>query len=299
MILKKLICPPPPLRNILKRGGSKILEWNESRKQYHFKDPHHPQSPLNPWAFIRVCNERSTLKQCLYSIAPALKRGVIVYNECNDGSEEIIQEFCKTNSGFIAVEYPYQVAQCRHKKDEREYKKGLADYYNFALSFIPQDEWLIKIDADQIYDAEKLKATLSYPKTKNDMVYYFRLNLHCFNGKMYIDKENPIFDPCDHWLICNRGLYFVEDIQKESEDEIYSWELLKIPFVYNAIPANLNTWHFPRMKENRRSLAQIENYVHISEYEKVIPKEYFSKITLDMLDEMRIMSYFLLDGGRR
>lgn len=254
-------------------------------------DKNHNKSPQNPWAFIRVCNEINTLQQSLDSIAPVFERGIIVYNECTDGSDKIIKDFCKKHSGFQCIEFPYQVAQCQHKKSEREYKKGLADYYNFALSFIPQGEWLVKIDVDQIYDAKKLQETFCLPRTKNDIVYYFRLNLHCFNERIYIDKNNPIFDPCDHWLICNRGLYFIEDIQEESEDEIYSWELLKIPFTYHAIPVELNTWHFPTMKENRKSMAKIENYVHISEYKEVIPEKYLSRITLDMIDEERILSF--------
>ncbi|WP_300221978.1 hypothetical protein [uncultured Helicobacter sp.] len=274
------------------------MQWNKSRVYSYFKDANHPQSSLNPWAFIQVCNEKPTLKQSLSSIAPAFSRGIIVYNECSDGSDRIIKEFCKTHTGFIAVEYPYQVAPCRHKKNQREYKKGLDDYYNFALSFIPQDEWLIKIDVDQIYDFEKLKQTFSYPKTKDDMVYYFRLNLHCFHGKIYIEKNNPISVPCDHWLICNRRLHFIEDIQEETDEEIFSWELLKIPFKYNAIPANLNTWHFPVMKESRRILAKLENYVHITKYKEVIPQEYFMRIESDMLDEDRILSHLLNNGEK-
>ena len=30
-----------------------------------------PKSPLNPWAFIRVCNEAITLKSCLESDSPS------------------------------------------------------------------------------------------------------------------------------------------------------------------------------------------------------------------------------------
>lgn len=262
----------------------------------NFQDEKHSESPLNPWAFIRVSNESATLEQSLNSILGAFNRGIIVYNECTDGSDRIIQDFCKKHIGFKAIEYPYQVAQCRHKKNERATKKGLKDYYNFALSFIPQNEWLCKIDADQIYDAKKLKATFSLPRTRDDIVFYFRLNLHCFDGRIYIDKNDPIFDPYDHWLICNRYLYFIEDIQEESDDEVYSWELLKIPFNYQTIIVDLNTWHFPKMKESRKKSAKIENYIPISEYTKIIPKEYLLRISSDMLDEERILN-FLKGGG--
>ena len=207
----------------------------------------------------------------------------------------MIRNFCEKNSGFKAFEYPYQVAQCTHKRSEREYKKGLADYYNFALSFIPQDEWLCKIDVDQIYDAKKLKDTFSLPKTQKDIVFYFRMNLHCFDGKIYLDKNDPIFEVYDHWLVCNKGLHFTESIQKESDEEIRSYELLQIPFAYNTLVVDLNTWHFPKMKETRRASAKIEDYVHISQYKEVIPPKYFPRISSDMLDEKRILA---LLGGR-
>lgn len=258
---------------------------------FYFQDENNPKSPRNPWAFIRVCNEGSTLTQSLDSIKMAFKRGIIVYNECTDGSDEMIRRFCERNPGFKAVEYPYQVAQCLHKKSEREYKKRLADYYNFALSFIPQDEWLCKIDVDQIYDAKKLKDTFLLPKSQKDIVFYFRMNLHCFDGGIYLDKEQPISDPYDHWLICNKGLYFIESIQEENGDEIFSWELLQIPFDYNTIVVDLNTWHFPRMKEKRRALVKTENYIHISRYKEVIPYKYLQRIKPEMLDEKRILRY--------
>lgn len=51
------------------------------------------KSPLNPWGFIRVKNEALTLRVSLESILPALQRGIIAYNDCDDGSEELILEF--------------------------------------------------------------------------------------------------------------------------------------------------------------------------------------------------------------
>lgn len=50
-------------------------------------------------------------------------------------------------------------------------------------------------------------------------------------------------------------------------------------------------WHFPFLKESRRELAKIEDYVPLSQYDKVIPKEYLSRISPDMLDEERILKF--------
>lgn len=58
---------------------------------------------------MRVKNEARTLRASLDSILPAIQRGVIGYNDCDDGSEEIILEFCKSYPSFIPVKYPYNV----------------------------------------------------------------------------------------------------------------------------------------------------------------------------------------------
>lgn len=299
---------PPPLQEIITNGYYLcksfkncllyLIHWLKVKTSYYKKtysdpkNPKNPKSPQNPWAFIRVCNEKETLKQSLESIVGAISRGVIVYNECTDGSEEIIKDFCSKHQGFKCIEYPYQVARCHCSKIDFKNKKTLADYYNFALSFIPQGEWLIKIDTDQIYDANKLKESFKLPKTPRDIVYYFRINLHCFDNAILIDKNTPLYDPKDHWLICNNGLFFINSIVEEYEEKIFYWESLIIPFYHFWIDAPLNTWHFPFIKASRRNLALRENYIHISKYKEVIPSRYLKKITIDMLDERRILRYF-------
>ncbi|MBZ7987433.1 hypothetical protein AVCANL279_05465 [Campylobacter canadensis] len=72
-------------------------------------DENENKSPLNPWAFIRVCNEDITLKASLNSILGAIKRGVIAYNDCTDNSEQIILEFCKQHKSFIPAKYPHNI----------------------------------------------------------------------------------------------------------------------------------------------------------------------------------------------
>lgn len=246
---------------------------------------------IDPWAFVRVCNEKETLRQSLKSILGAISKGVIVYNECTDGSDEIIKEFCIENSGFLYKEYPYQVMQCFHHKDEKEYKKSLADYYNFALDLIPKGEWLIKIDTDQIYDYKKLKASFSLPKSRREVVCYFRLELHCFNNRIYINRHTPIKDLGDHWLFYNQYSNFFDHILREDGDFEEGYEMLDFGFVTKEYVPELNTWHFPYVKSSRKDLAKIEDYVPLSEYKKVISEKDLLRISPDMLDEERILSF--------
>lgn len=121
---------------IIGEGHKGYFNYDEKSKD--------PKSPLNPWAFIRVKNEAITLKASLESILPAIQRGVIGYNDCTDGSEEIILEFCKQYPSFIPIKYPYEIQIQNPKSEENK----LYSYYNYVASFIPKDEWLIKIDVD-------------------------------------------------------------------------------------------------------------------------------------------------------
>ncbi|MCE3039554.1 hypothetical protein [Helicobacter anatolicus] len=111
-----------------------------------------PKSPLNPWAFIRVKDEEKTLKASLYSILGAIQRGVIAYHDITDNSEKIILEFCKKFPNFKPYHYPYTI-KIKNPKTPEEY---LHYFYNFALSKIPKNEFLIKIDTDHIYDSKRL-----------------------------------------------------------------------------------------------------------------------------------------------
>ncbi|STP10664.1 putative beta-1,4-N-acetylgalactosaminyltransferase [Helicobacter cinaedi] len=109
-------------------------------------------SPRNPWAYIRVRNEAHTLRACLYSILPAIQRGVIGYNDCDDGSEEIILEFCEKFPSFIPVKYPHYIDFANPQSEENK----LYMYYAYVLKVVPKYEWLVKIDVDHIYEARKL-----------------------------------------------------------------------------------------------------------------------------------------------
>lgn len=73
------------------------------------------ENSIEPWAFIRVKDEIRTIEASLNSILPAIKKGIIGYNDCSDGSEEFILEFCKKNKGFIPCKYPYTIYPSEHR----------------------------------------------------------------------------------------------------------------------------------------------------------------------------------------
>lgn len=260
-------------------------------------------SPLNPWAFIRVKNEAITLRASLESILPAIQRGVIGYNDCDDGSEEIILEFCKQYPSFIAKKYPHEV---QIEKPQSEANKLYA-YYNWVLSFIPQNEWLIKIDVDHIYDAKKLYESFYIPRKDNDVVSIARIDLAILNKQIYIipklTSKTLIIDEMDHWLIKNNQLTFREalifgdsrDWNEISKKEAYkynnlkSYESLNIYFKVNVYHTKLTNYHFPFIKQHRQISKIQKDWINLNIFKKNSMDE---RIDFSILDEKAILKIY-------
>ena len=259
-------------------------------------------TPIEPWAFIRVRNEILTIDSCLKSILPAIKKGVIGYNDCDDGSEEYILEFCRQNPGFIPVKYPYSLypqGNPAYEKEGEEEKK-LHSYYNYVLSFIPKGEWIIKIDCDQIYDAEKLKKIFYIPKKDNDCIILPRIDLDIVKSEIYTISNTPIIEEKDHFILKNIDLNFklvswyvekegkkyftaCEGLFKENKNLVSKSMEKILDFTY----VEVTNYHFPLIKNWREEkFKKLEKLIKFNEYKKIAPIG--TKIDEKMLDEKKI-----------
>ncbi|EAK9868511.1 beta-1,4-N-acetylgalactosaminyltransferase [Campylobacter lari] len=273
----------------------------EGYKGYFDFDPNSkdPKSPLNPWAFIRVKNEAITLRASLESILPAIQRGVIGYNDCTDGSEEIILEFCKQYPSFIPVKYPYEVQIQNPKSEENK----LYSYYNYVASFIPQDEWLIKIDVDHYYDAKKLYKSFYIPKKNYHVVSYSRIDFDINNNKIYINinkKGEVLKEPNDCLLIINKNLFWKEILIDRSN---HSWDIAdktcKNPQSYESLEiknkifyyTELNNYHFPFIKNSRIKDKYHFQWITLDDFIKN-KKNLQDRIDFDLLDKQIILSVY-------
>ena len=253
------------------------------------------KSSLNPWAYIRVKNEIATIEASLLSILPAIQRGVIGYNDCDDGSEEFILDFCDKYKTFIPVKYPHKIIKENPLTTPEENK--LYSYYNYVASFIPKNEWLIKIDCDHIYDAKRLFQSFYLPRNINEVVSIPRINFHIHEGEVLIRGTvgNYFQDPIDHWLVYNderivwNEAIFInhkyidvmpnmtkeerEELEKaitNSSSEVISIEALR--FNNRVIKhANLNNWHFPHIKSYRNHFNR-EWFITLEEFRN-LPQE--------------------------
>lgn len=249
--------------------------------------------PIEPWAYIRARNEIGTIDSCLKSILPVIKKGVIGYNDCDDGTEEYILEFCKQNPGFIPAKYPYSVYPPSHEayKLSGEEEKKCHTYSNFVLSKIPKGEWLIKVDCDHVFNAEKLKKIFYLPKNDNDCIILPRLNLYYDKeeNKVYTSKKTPYVDSKDFWLLKNNNLKFVLSKWIHREDGKEEFRACEDLYVKNKnlIYVELNNYHFPTVKNWRGSKIDKKLLIPLKEYIKTAPIG--TKIDVNMLDENKIL----------
>ncbi|MDD6055479.1 MAG: hypothetical protein PUB96_02895 [Helicobacteraceae bacterium] len=276
------------------------------------KKAKNPKSPLNPWAFVRVKNEAKTLRASLDSILPAFQRGVIGYNDCDDGSEEIILEFCAQFPSFIPLKYPHEV----QIKNPQNIENKLASYCNFILERIPKNEWWFKVDTDHIYDAKKLYKSFYLPKNSWDMVNYSRLNVVVENGEVFLQKSGhneALVEIGDQKLCCNKGCYFFERVGKKSfynadaKDyfkDFVSYEglslgaffkngkvlenLLFIEHCRNRYMGELSNYHFPFVKTRRKSY----NKAHFIKLEDYKSKKIGVNIDKNLLNKARILELY-------
>lgn len=257
-------------KNIIAGGGMKhkgFFDFDTNSQN--------PKSPLNPWAYIRVKNEEKTLRACLESILPAIQRGVIGYNDCTDKSEEIILNFCKQYPSFKAIKYPHEVQIENPKSEENK----LYNYYNYIASFIPQNEWFIKIDVDHYYDAKKLYKSFYIPKKDYDIVNYSRMDFLYDKEEVFIVKYNHVNDILndksdDQNLIKNVNLKWEESlngIRYFENLEIKKFKMYKTEFL---------NYHFPYFKrkldKSNTKLININDF-NTNKYKDLIQKDMINK----------------------
>lgn len=171
--------------------------------------------------------------------------------------------------------------------NDGEDEKKLPAYYNAVLEKIPKGEWLIKIDCDHVYDAEKLKKLFSLIKHPNDCVIISKLNLHYDGKNLFALKKGTFNEVKDHWIIKNEKLNFILAKEyyrdEQGNEKMNACEGLEVKS-RNLIFSDLTNWHFPFIKNSRN--IEKEKLISLDEFKKIYTK---NKITEDMLDENRIL----------
>ncbi|EAJ2878828.1 hypothetical protein A0X34_01940 [Campylobacter coli] len=253
------------------------------------------KSPLNPWAYIRVKNEAITLRASLESILPAIQRGVIGYNDCTDGSEEIILEFCKQYPSFIPVKYPYKIQIENPQKEENKFYY----YCNYLMNFIPKDEWLIKIDVDHIYDAKRLYKSFYIPKKDYEILTYSRIDFLIKNNEIFLryDEVFGILNNIanDQWLMKRGKHIWQENITNlDSFGNVIktsSYEYLNIK-KFKLYHTEFLNYHFPFIKKERMKDIEKFKWVKLQDFLESKHNTLNTIINPETLNKQLILSFY-------
>ena len=149
-------------------------------------------------AYLRVKNEIKTIEACLNSIDGVFDRIVIIHsNEKDDGSVALMNKWCEKRAYCEIHEYPYEVIPSHDVRNRQnpKYENTLAAYNNFGLTFFEDNDWVVKIDADQVYLTERLKEFVSMLKSERHENKRFELkgyNTFSWNGYFVKYKAVPI-----------------------------------------------------------------------------------------------------------
>lgn len=145
--------------------------------------------------FMRLRNEAEFLAQSIESWLPLLDELIIVYNNCQDNTGEIAEQYACLYPDKIKVYHylpiVYPQGSEKYHLLEPDDKHSLVNYYNFSLNKTTK-KWAIKIDGDLILDQAKVEQLL---KHYNELKKYKK---NCFlpiSGVNLVDNQAQLFVP--------------------------------------------------------------------------------------------------------
>lgn len=261
------------------------------------------REPVRPYAYIRLYNEIVTVDACLKSLLTLLKGGVIGLHQCSDGTKEYVQAFCQQHPQFKAIDYPHDI-QFYVTDDEPEDVRYFYDYCNEIWSYLPKNEWVIKVDGDHVFDTAILGDVLRVPRKKSDIVYLARIDIHVEDGEVFVrDGRQPIVEMFDHWLLFNDASlpeapferYLSPDGTKVHET--YSKKIFENKTILYAPVTN---WHFLWARHWSSSWRDTIDYSlwkplrdsrlrHLSSLER---GRFFGRVHKRLLDEQTILTTY-------
>lgn len=182
----------------------------------------------NVYVFMRVKNEENTIINSLNTLLPYINHGVIGYNDNSDNSESIIHDFCSKHINYKYLKYDYSVIPVNSKLylKNQPYENRLDGYYNTVLTAIPNNNWLLKADADELYNSYLLYNISFNKKYRKFLICLPRVNIYLINCTFYALKKKYKVNPCDQWLFYKTGEEkFVMKVYNNSRD-LVAYEFL-------------------------------------------------------------------------
>ncbi|MDB6367012.1 hypothetical protein PH242_04790 [Photorhabdus bodei] len=164
-------------------------------------------------AYVRVRNGAETLYLAIKSHIDLLDEIIIVYNQCLDNTEDIIQKLINEYPNKIkGIKYKpivYPVGSIQHKKLPENSVHSMVNYSNFALAQTKY-KWVMILDDDHILPSNlKNKEIILQPNTIN---FFSGINLSWQdyeNKTIGINKIKPFAGNGDHYFFeCTDNTYY-------------------------------------------------------------------------------------------
>lgn len=243
-----------PTFSILSYWGNK--DKNES---IYFKTQGEAYTP-RMGAYIRFKDEIKTLPAMLASIDGVFDKIVMIHsNEPDDGSIAYANWWCAQRPVCEIHMYPYAVVPSndpRYRKKEVAPENTLAAYYMFGLQFFEPEEYVVKIDADQVYLTKALKKALNNVRRQDSQNKKISYGIKGYNTFVYHNqivsyRPHPFNGGQDSFIIKRKHIQGF--IQKEF------WELISlIPgLTYQEIPGYY-WFHFMKSLKTQGTIRTLE-----------------------------------------
>lgn len=181
------------------------------------------------------------------------------------------------------MKYPYNVDIHEPKQEQNKFYA----YSNYVLSVIPKGEWVTKVDADHIYESQKLYKSFYLLQKPYDSMGWGILDFDIQDGKAYI-KNARIREDYDHVTAQSDMITFKEVFAPWNgiDSKKGYFEVLKHKRRYRRTYTELTQWHFPYFKDFRKSVSKNQKWIP--------PEEWHSddigvRIDHKMLDSGRIL----------
>lgn len=177
-------------------------------------------------AFMRLKNEIKTLPANLDSIDGLFDKYVIIHSpEPDDGSVAYAKAWCATRRNCHVVEYPHRVYPSLSKEyfeGQVDPENSMAAYSTFGINQFSPEEWIINIDADQVYIRSALSDLVRRIRTetsKNDNAFYCLKGYNTFvwHNRLVKLKYQPIMGTyCDHYATKRKNLLPYERVNDQT-----------------------------------------------------------------------------------
>lgn len=148
--------------------------------------------------FMRLRNEGEFISQTIESWLPLLDELIIVFNNCQDDTEEIVkvweEKYPEKIKVYHYVPIVYPQGSEKYKSLESDNVHSLVHYYNFALSKTTK-RWAVKLDGDLILakgKAEVIRKQYNYIKENdtNAILPLSGINIIEQKGKIYVPSNS-------------------------------------------------------------------------------------------------------------